>query len=305
MFTLIVGQLAVMFIIMIIGFISYKTKILNQTANKAFSTFLLVVVNPALILYVYQTDFEMEMAILLLYAFGAAVVSHTIGILVSTVLIRKKNNPEYGIERLSVVYSNCIFMGIPLINVAIGPEGVFFLTAYMTVFNLLLWTHGVGLLKGGFSMKYLKEGLLSTVFVATIIAIFLYVARIRLPGLVVDSLGMIATTVTPLAMMIAGMSLAQADLRKIFTKSCVYKVGFLRLLLIPFLTLGFLAFLNLDPHVTYTILIASACPTATAGVLMALRYEKNHIHASELFASGTLLGVITIPFVVFIADLIF
>ena len=305
MFTLIVGQLTIMFIIMIIGFVSYKTKLLNQTANKAFSTFLLVVVKPALILYVYQIDFEMEMAILLLYAFGAAVASHIIGILVSTFLIRKNNNPEYGIERLSVVYSNCAFMGIPLINAAIGPEGVFFLTAYMTVFNLLLWTHAVGLLKGGFSIKYLKEGLLSPVFISTIVAILLYVTGIRLPGLVVDSLGMLTLSVTPLAMMVAGISLAQADLRKVFTKSCVYKVAFLRLLLIPFLTLGLLAFVNLDPKVTYTILIASACPTATAGVLMALRYEKNHIHASELFASGTVLGVITIPFIVFIADMIF
>jgi len=305
MFMLIASQLAVMFIIMIIGFVSYKTKLLNQAANKAFSTFLLVVVNPALIVYVYQTDFEMEMAILLLYAFGAAVASHVIGILVSTFLVFKKNNPEYDIERMSVVYSNCAFMGIPLINAAIGPEGVFFLTAYITVFNLLLWTHGVGLLKGGFSIKYLKEGLFSPVFIFTIIAILLYLTRIRLPELVVDSLGMVAITITPLAMMVAGMSLAQADLKNIFTKFSVYKVGFLRLILVPFLTLGLLVLLDLELHVTYTILIAAACPTATAGVLMALRYEKNHIHASELFASGTVLGVITIPFVVFIADLIF
>ena len=305
MFTLIVGQLSIMFIIMIIGFVSYKTKLLNQAANKAFSTFLLIVVNPALIIYVYQMDFEMEMAILLLYAFGAAIASHMIGILVSTFMIRKKNNPEYGIERMSAVYSNCAFMGIPLINAAIGPEGVFFLTAYMAVFNLLTWTHGIGLLKGGFSIKYLKEGLLSPVFISTILAILLYVTGIRFPGLVVDSLGMIAMTITPLAMMIAGMSLAQADLRKVFAKSCVYKVAFLRLLLIPLLTLGLLALLNLDTNVTYTILIAAACPTATACVLMALRYEKNHILASELFASGTLLGVITIPFIVFVADLIF
>ena len=305
MFTLIASQLAVMFIIMIIGFVSYKTKLLNQSANKAFSTFLLVVVNPALIVYVYQTDFEMEMAILLLYAFGAAVASHVIGILVSTFLISRKDNPEYGIERMSVVYSNCAFMGIPLINAAIGPEGVFFLTAYITVFNLLLWTHGVGLLKGGFSMKYLREGLFSPVFIFTIIAILLYLTRIRLPELVVDSLGMVAITITPLAMMVAGMSLAQANLKNIFTKFSVYKIGFLRLLLVPFLTLGLLALLDLERYVTYTILIAAACPTATAGVLMALRYEKNHIHASELFASGTVFGVITIPFVVFVADLIF
>jgi predicted permease len=84
----------------------------------------------------------------------------------------------------------------------------------------------------------------------------------------------------------------------------VYKVSFLRLIVVPFLTLGLLAILNLDHNVAYTILIAAACPTATAGTLMAIRYDKNYIYASELFASGTIIGVITIPFVVYIADLI-
>jgi predicted permease len=304
MFILIVQQLAIMFIIMIIGFVSFKTKLLNQTANQVFSTFLLMVVTPALIIYVFQIDFVMETAILLLYAFGAAVASHIFGIIVTNLFIRPKNNPEYVVERLSAVYSNCAFMGIPLVNATIGSEGVFFLSAYITVFNLLIWTHGVGLLKGNFSMKCLKEGLLSPVFITTIVAIVLYVTGIRLPTLVVNSLDMVAITVTPLSMMVAGISLAQADLKAIFTKFYVYKIAFFRLLIIPFLTLGLLALLDLEQQVAYTILIASACPTATAAVLMAIRYEKNHIHASKLFASGTVLGVITIPFVIFIADFI-
>jgi len=304
MFTLIVQQLAIMFFIIVIGYISFKTKLLNQSANKAFSTFLLMVVNPALIISVYQIDFEARMALYLLYAFIAAVASHIIAIIIANLAIRRKNNPNYGVERLSTVYSNCAFMGIPLINITIGQEGVFFLTAYITVFNLLIWTHGVGLLRDGFSMKFLKEGLLSPVFISTIIAIFFYVAGIRLPVLLVDSLSMMAVTVTPLAMMIAGMSLAQANFKNIFTKFIVYKVSFMRLLIVPFLTLALLAVVNLDQNVAYTILIASACPPATAGMLMALRYDKDHVHASEIFAAGTLLGVLTIPFVVFIADFI-
>ena len=304
MFPLIFQQLIVMLFIMIIGYVSFKTKLLNQSTNKAFSTFLLIVATPAMIIYAYQIDYDIRMSILLLYAFVAAILSQAIGILVTTLFIPKKNNPEFSIERLSGVYSNCSFMGIPLINATIGPEGVFFLSAYIAIFNLLLWTHGVSLLKDGFSMKQLRQGFLSPVFIATLLAIFLYFTRIRFPALLNDSLNMITVTVAPLAMMVAGISLAQANLRKIFIKFHIYKVAFLRLLLIPFLTLGVLVPLNLEPRVAFTILIASACPTATASVLMAIRYNKNHILASELFVSSTILGAITIPFVVFIAEFV-
>jgi predicted permease len=263
-----------------------------------------MVVNPALIISVYQIDFESRMALFLLYAFIAAVASHIIAIIFANLFVRKKNNPDYAIERLSAVYSNCAFMGIPLINATIGQEGVFFLTAYITVFNLLIWTHGVAMLKGAFSIRYVREGLLSPVFISTIIAIFFYLTRIRLPVLFVDSLSMLAVTVTPLAMMIAGISLAQANLKNIFTKFAIYKVCFARLIVIPLLTLAILAIVDLDPNVAYTILIASACPPATAAMLMALRYDKNYIHASEIFASGTLLGVLTIPLIVYIADFV-
>ena len=304
MFTLIVQQLTVMFIIMVIGFVSYKTKLLNLSANKAFSTFLLMVVNPALIIYVYQIDFEIRMAILLFYALLAATASHIIGILVSNFFIPRKNNPECAVERISAVYSNCSFMGIPLISATIGLEGVFFLSAYIAVVNLLLWTHGIGLIKDGFSIKYLKEGLLSPVFIATIVAIGFYFTQIRLPILLVDSLGMLKATVTPLAMMIAGISLANANLKNIFTNVNIHKISFIRLLLVPFLTLGLLALLNLDRDVAYTILIASACPPATASILMAIRYDKNQVYASEIFASSALFFIVTLPFVIFIADLI-
>ena len=304
MFTLIVQQLTVMIIIMVIGFVCFKAKILNLSTNKAFSTFLLMVVNPALIIYVYQIDFEIRIAILLFYSLLAATASHIIGIVVSNFFIPRKNNPECAVERISAVYSNCSFMGIPLVSATIGLEGVFFLSAYIAMVNLLLWTHGIGLIKNGFSLKYLKEGLLSPVFIATVVAIGFYFTQIRLPVLLVDSLGMLKVTVTPLGMMTAGIALANANLKNIFTKGSIHKISFVRLLLIPFLTLGLLVLLNLDRDVAYTILIASACPPASAGMLMAIRYGKNQIYASEIFASSALLFIVTLPFVIFIADLI-
>ena len=60
----------------------------------------------------------------------------------------KKEGKDTAIERFSSVYSNCGFMGIPLVNAMFGSEGVFYLTAFITVFNILAWTHGIIIISG-------------------------------------------------------------------------------------------------------------------------------------------------------------
>ena len=49
-------------------------------------------------------------------------------------------------KKMTAIYSNCGFIGIPLIQWNSGAEGVFYMTAYVTVFNVLFWTHGVWLM---------------------------------------------------------------------------------------------------------------------------------------------------------------
>ena len=109
---------------------------------------------------------------------------------------------------------------------------------------------------------------------------------------------------TPLAMMIAGLSVAQADLKKIFSHMRIYWVSFLKLFIVPLAVLVFLALLPLDREVAYTNLIASACPTATTLTIMCIRFKRNYTYASEIFSFTTVLSVITIPIITFIADFV-
>ena len=105
-----------------------------------------MLVNPILIIMVYQTDYDP--ILVKLFSFVAAFISHILAILVSKLLFRDKEDPNNMINQFAAVYSNCGFIGIPLINSVLGSEGVFYLTAYMTVFNILTWTHGLSLMKG-------------------------------------------------------------------------------------------------------------------------------------------------------------
>ncbi len=304
MFTLILNQLIKMLFIMILAFICYRLHIINQEGNRNLSNLLLMVVNPCLIITVFQTDYDAELVRGLLSAFAVAVLAHAAGFLIAHFLIPEKDNPEFAVERFGAAYSNCGFIGIPLINSVLGSKGVFFLTAYLTVFNILSWTHGLVLLNGTFSAKRLKEGLLAPIVVCTCMGAVLFFLQIRIPSQVLDSMNYIADMNTPLAMMIAGFSVAQADLKKIVSHIRICWVCVLKLFLMPLAVLAFLAVMPIDRDVAYTTLVAAACPTATSLTMMAIRFERNYTYASEIFSLSTVLSVVTIPAVTYAAGFI-
>ncbi len=304
MFILIFEQLLKMFFIMLLAFICYKLKLFNQEGNRTVSDLLLLVVNPCVILTVYQTDYNPELVKGLLLAFAASFLSHVIAILLSNVLIRPSGGFDYSIERYHAIYSNCGFIGIPLIGSVLGDSGVFFLTAYMVIFNLFSWTHGVVLMEKKSSFKSIKEGLLSPIFISTVIAIILFFLQIRIPRVLLDPMDYLADMNTPLAMLVAGFSVAQADLGKMFRNIKLYYVSFIKLVLLPAAIILTLKLLALPVGVAHTVLIATACPAATTGTMMAIRFRQNYTYASELFAFSTVLSVVTIPFIVLLGDLV-
>lgn len=300
MFLLIFNQLMKMLIIMLIAFICYRIKLFNQEGNRNFSSLLLMIVNPCLIITVYQTDYDPKLVKGLAIAFVLALLSHLIGITIAKLSFSDKNS-DFEIERFTAIYSNCGFMGIPIVSSVLGNEAVFYLTGYITVFNFLTWTHGIGLLKRHFSLKELKEGLLSPMILATAGGLLLFLLQIRLPEVVFDSIDYIASMNTPLAMIVAGLSVAQADLKKIFSNLRVLKVCLIRLFIIPLAVLLILSVLPIDLLITYPILIASSCPSATTGTMMAIRYDRNYTYSSEIVSVSTILSMFTIPIITFIA----
>lgn len=301
MFILIFNQLLKMLIIMVLAFACYRLKIVNQEGNKTVSNLLLMVVNPCLIITAYQTEYDADLVHGLLLAFAAACVTHIIGILVSTVCLPAKGHPQIGLERYAAIYSNCGFIGIPLVYSVLGNEGVFYLTAYMAVFNLFSWTHGLLLMTDSFSLKQLKKGLLSPMVIATVIAVVFFFIKFSIPAVLLDSMNYIADMNTPMAMMVAGFSVAQADLRKLFVNFRIYLISFVKLLVIPFVVLLVLFLCRIDSTVAYTTLIAAACPTAATLTMFAIRFEKDYSYASEIFSLSTVLSMISIPIITFAA----
>lgn len=302
--SVILNQVILMLILVVAGFISFKTHIITEEGNKHLSNLLILLVNPVVIFVSYQRDFSPELLAGLGQAFLLSLLGFGIAMAVAYLCLRRSGKYDVAVERFSVIYSNCGFMGIPLVMAMLGTEGVFYLTAVMTAFNLIVWTHGLFLFTGTgqFSIKGLLRALCSPAILAVPVGLLCFLLQWRVPQVLYDALEYVSNMNTPLAMLIAGATVAQTNLLKAFARGRIYYVSFLKLLLVPALIVLALSLFPLPQIVLLTVAVAMASPTATMGTIFAIRYDRNAVYASELFAVTTILSAVSLPLVVFLAE---
>ena len=124
-------------------------------------------------------------------------------------------------------------MGIPLASALFGAEGVFYVTAFLTIFFLFSWTHGVMQLTQTKDFKKALKVLRSPTVIGIAIGLILYFVQLPIPGLLMDTMGYISDLNTPLAMIASGVSVAQANLLGALCTKRIYWVSFVKLLVIP------------------------------------------------------------------------
>ncbi len=298
----IIRQTIIMLILIITGVICSKTGMISEKANKELSRFMLQVVNPVLIFMSYQTEFHRELVRNLLTAFGLSVLAFGVMIPLAYILVRRKPDRETEIERFSSIYSNCGFMGIPLVNAMFGMEGVFYLTAFITVFNVVVWTHGVILMTGERDFRQVVKVFYSPTILSIVLGMLTFFLQIRLPEIPSAALNYIKELNTPMAMIVSGVTMAGTDVKSLIRKGGVYRTCALKLLILPLIVTGVITLIGADPKVSATVIVAAAAPPATMCTLFSLRYGKNSLYASEIFTAGTILSVLTLPIITIINE---
>ena len=285
-----------MFIILLVGAGAYKAGIADEETGSRLTRILLNIISPCVILLSYQIDFDKERLYGLAVTAILSLTSFVIAIAISKIAVSKKTGPDMAVERMSIVYSNCGFIGIPLIDGILGGEGVFYMTAYLTVFNLFVWSHGIMLMSGkSESVKKTARSLINPSNAAIILGVFLFLTGIKLPEIIREPVGLIGGMNTPAAMLISGINLAQSDFLGGLKNKRTYIVSLSKLIAVPGLTLLLLMAAGADRSISITILTAAACPSGAMGTMFALQYKKNSQYASNLLTITTALSLITIP----------
>ncbi len=295
---LIIQKIVMMFLILLLGLLCYKKGFLDDETSVKLSNFLLMIVNPLVIFVSYQIDFDRTLLRNLAVVLLLSAIAFTVQILLIHLLIPGKRNADAAIERLSAIYGNCGFIGIPLISSLFGREGVFYMTAYLTVFYLFFWTHGVILMAGKTDAKSTLKNLLSPAIIGVVLGLACFLTRVRLPGVIVDAMDSVGSMNTPLAMLVAGATLGKSNLKACLKNRRIYWVCFLKLILVPASAMLMLLPLRLPAAVVMTLLVACACPIGACCTMFALKFKGDGTYASELFAASTVLSAVTIPLLV-------
>lgn len=300
-------QVAVLFLLIAVGVIAVKTGVLKLEHKQPLSNLLVNIVVPAMIIHSYMMEFSLEILRNLLAAFGLSVLAIGIGTALTLILTAHRKADRGPIFRFACIFSNAAYMGFPLISALFGSEGLLYASAYVTVFNILLWTMGYGMVSGSTDPKSVVKSLAHTpALYAMIIGLAVYLLQIPIPALIAQPMELLANMNTPLAMLITGMLIAAGDLKSIVCDRHVWQLAGVRMLVIPAFSLGVFALLGLFRFgmAAQVVLLLECCPAAAITSVFAVQFGHDERFAAGSVVLTTLLSILTLPLCALVITLI-
>jgi predicted permease len=228
------------------------------------------------------------------YSFVCFIIT---GIVSYVLLLVVKDKGRKNILQFANVFSNCGFVGFPIISSIYGAEGVVYTAIFNVFFNIFLWTYGVMLYSDDFRIKDVKKVLLNPGIVAVYIGLPLLVFNIQLPIALYKSFKLVGDITTPLSMIIIGCVLSKVNIKEAFRDFTVYYGTFIRLIIIPIVTILFAKAIKDDSILINTIIILQSMPAATMTSIMAESYNHEGNYAAIMVFSTTLFSIISFPII--------
>ena len=245
----IVTQMLMIFGIVLVGLFAAKRDLWSGDLDRKLSVFIMNISMPALILAsVMGKDLAFENSELI--ALGVVAVVNYIVLIGLAYLIPhvfKVNKARMGICRFMLAFGNVSFIGYPVCDAVFGPKAVFCASVLNIPFNLLVFTIGVSFINGGKAKSAFSPKLiLSPCVIASLIAVVIAIARIKMPVPVGEWFHLLGDLTTPCALLIIGSSLSHIPVRDMFGNRFVYSMTLLRLIVLPLAVGGVLALMGIN-----------------------------------------------------------
>lgn len=294
-------QILTLYLLLAVGFLLGKVKLIDKKGSEALSGLVMYVVTPCMTVLAYQRPLEHDSLHGFFLVAGMALLLHLI-FMVASLLIRCEDRERQGALRFGTVFTNCGFMGYPLMTALLGSIGVFYGTAYVMWFTLLAWTVGIYIHTGDKSRLRLRPLLLNPGVLGTVVAMALYLAQVTLPELIMTPVGYLADLNTPLPMLVVGYQLSQADFRTALRGGASWLAMILRLVVLPLMSLGLCLLFHIPHDLTLVLLIAASAPPAALLSMFAARFGGDTALTSSMVSVQTALSALTMPVMVGLAQ---
>ena len=300
--TSILEQMAILFIIIAIGYIANKTKVMSPEADKAITKLVINVTMPCMILNSVWGD-RIDMSISDILFFVAMIVaSFFIAMAIAFIFVKLKrgDKTDNGLICYLSSFSNVGFMGLPIALAVFGESSLFYVALFNIPYAVMGFSAGVLMISRGSGKIGLKKLLLTPPLITVIIAIILYLLHINAPPIIKSTASLVGNMTTPAAMLVVGSLLASLPLKNVFSEARLYIVAGIKLLVIPFaIWLIFKQFIT-NPLALGVLVLLSATPSPTIATMIAMEYGGNDRLASKGVFITTLFSVVTIPLIIYL-----
>ncbi len=295
----IIHQILMLFLIIFVGYVLRKKRILNEQLSEGLSQLLVEVTMPALIVSSMTVTLD-ETLITNIKLISLITAFIYIFLIIFSNILSRFVSLDFDKKRVFVfalVFGNVGFMGYPVLD-AIYPElGIFYGVFNNIAFNILVWTYGIFL----FTSKENEDGiiqwknLINNGIIAIIIGFTLLFTGYRFPDPVTGAIEYLGEMTFPLSMLIIGSSLATVSFKQTIRDLNVILLTAVKLLIIPFICLLILNQFPIPEIIKNVTIILTAMPSAANTVVFAERFDSDHKFASQGVFITTLFSLLTIP----------
>ena len=301
MFSTVFSQVLVLFILILLGVIFAKTKLLKDSDVKAITDLVLYTVTPCVIIKSFVREFDKTLLKNLIISFIAVFVAHIIFILVTKLLLHSKTANRQKVLQFGVIFSNCGFMSIPLLQAVLGDDGVFYGSTYIAVFQLFVWSFGIFQM-GGKEFITPKKLIINPGLIGFAVALVIFLLQIPVPKVIFEPISYLAALNTPLPMIIIGYHLANSNLLSGIKDLNLLFATVIKLVILPLIAVFGFYLCGLRGTLPLALTICASAPTAAITTMFSTKFSRDTALSVRLVSVTTLLSIISMPLIVTLAQ---
>ena len=260
---LLMEQIAQLFIVLLMGYIVVKAKLLKPSDSKVLSVVFVYLIMPCVVLNAFQIDDTPEIRAGLLYSMAIAVGMHVVFLAFDTV-IRKPLKLD-AVERVNIIYSNAAALVIPLVQALLGSEYVVYSCAFVIV-------------------QYLLHISLPAPIVSTLSSV----------GNMIGPMGMLLAGMAIAEVPLKKVFCTLRNYLPVVLRLLVVPVIVLLLLRVVHAA----GWISDGKAILMTVYLSAITPSCATVTSMAQLYNRDAAHSSALYVLSTLLSIFTMPLMI-------
>lgn len=301
----------ILFTIVLLGAIARKIHLMNDDFDTLLSKLVMTVTLPGMILDSVLSNTNLPdshtIMMMLVYSTVLYVLVCLFAWIFVRLVYRGVPRPAQGAHAYLISFGNTGFIGFAVLGAIMGNDAVLYGAVYNIPYNVFLFSVGMLFIAstgsdGAAAKKPVKEQvkaiakqLVSPCLISCFVAMFLALFGVTDSGYIGQTCNLLGQMTVPAAMLVIGSTLAKQPLKQMVNDGWSYLTSFMRLAGVP-LPIFFVGGIFIhDPYILAVIVIESAMPAASSGIMMCLAYGGDTMTMSRGTFITTIFSLVTLP----------